>query len=99
MNTTIKMSEQPAKDQANAETAKVLSEIREFIERHKLNKSHIANAVGLRPQHINRMTSGQHVPKLDSLLLLIKGVELVFGETFEPVGFVKIRSKLVAKSK
>ena len=99
MNTTIKMSEQPAKDQANAETAKVLSEIREFIERHKLNKSHIANAVGLRPQHVNRMTSGQHVPKPDSLLLLIKGVELVFGETGEPVSFVKIRSKLVAKSK
>jgi len=87
--TNVTMSEELAKGQAMDQTVKILAEVRHFIESNKLNKSKIAEAVGLRQQHISRMTSGKHIPTLYSLLLLIKGVEIVVGYEFESASFIK----------
>lgn len=73
------------------ETSAVCQRLGDFITENKVNKTHLANAVGMKQQNINKVLSGETNCRLDTLILIQLGLEALTGSKFQIPTFLTRR--------
>lgn len=70
-------------------TIQACKQLADFVELHKVNKTYLANAIGINQQNISKILSGDRMCRLDTLILIQLGLEALTGAKFERPTFTR----------
>jgi len=86
-------------DFAEIKAGKICADIRQFIADNKVNKADLARLIGKNRQNINAIINGKRMLRIDTLILLISGLDKLTGVALSLLLFTEKKQSNATKTK